>query len=96
MIQKTIQIQEITVEELAEKVSDKLVVKNEKYLNELNAKKEDTLLTRKETALYLRVSFPTIDNWTKKGILRAYYMGNRVYYKKEEIFKTLERNSSMP
>ena len=96
MIQKTIQIQEITVEELAEKVSDKLVVKNEKYLNELNAKKDDTLITRKEVVSYLRVSFPTIDNWTKKGILRAYYMGNRVYYKKEEIFKTLERNSSMP
>jgi len=95
MIHKTIQIQEIIVKELAEKVSDKLVLKIEKYLKELNAKKDDTLITRQEVASYLSISLQTIHNWTKKGVLSVYYMGNRVYYKKEEIFKTLERNSSM-
>ena len=94
MIHKTIQIQEITVEELADKVADKLLLKIEKYLNKLNTKKEDTLLTRKEAALYLRVSLTTIHHWTKNRILKAYYMGNRVYYKKEEIYKILEKNSS--
>lgn len=94
MIQKTIQIQEITVEELTDKVANKLALKIETYINELNIKKHDMLLTRKETAKCLRVSLVTISKWTKVGVLTSYHMGNRVYYKKEEIYKTLESNSS--
>ena len=96
MIHKTIQIQEVTVKELTDKIAEKVALKIEPYINELNVKKHDFLLSRKEAAECLKVSLMTIYKWTKVGILKSYHMGNRVYYKKEEIYKTLEENSSNP
>lgn len=43
------------------------------------------LLTRKEAAEYLKVDLSTLWNWSKKGILPSYGIGNRVYYKRSEI-----------
>ena len=43
------------------------------------------LLTRRETAEYLKVDLSTIWHWSKKGILPSYGIGNRVYYKRSEI-----------
>lgn len=42
-------------------------------------------LSRKEAAALLRVSLPTLQDWTNKQILKAYKVGRRVYYKPEEI-----------
>ena len=41
--------------------------------------------TIKETAEYCKVSKVTIYQWTKKGILKKYKIGNRVFYKKNEV-----------
>lgn len=43
------------------------------------------LLTREETAEHLRISLTTLWQWSKKGILPSYGIGNRVYYKRHEI-----------
>ena len=43
------------------------------------------LLTREETAEYLKISLTTLWHWSKKGILPSYGIGNRVYYKRTEI-----------
>jgi len=91
MITKTIQIQEITVDELADKVADKLLNKIEDYLSQLNKKDNDTLLTRQETADYLRVSLTTIHHWKKHNIIKPIYLGNRVYFKKQHILDVLEQ-----
>ena len=91
MITKTIQIQEITVDEFAESVAEKLMLKMESYLKELSNKKDDELLTRIETAKYLKVSLTTIHHWTKHDILSSLRIGNKVYYKKQEIIDYLER-----
>jgi len=51
-------------------------------LAKLNEQKEqETLMTRTETAKYLKVNCTTLWHWTKKGKLKAYGLGNRVYYK---------------
>jgi len=42
-------------------------------------------LTRSEVAQLLKVDLSTIHNWTKKGKIKAYGIGNRVYYKRHEI-----------
>jgi excisionase family DNA binding protein len=47
------------------------------------------LLTRREAAAYLKVDLSTLWNWSKKGILSSYGIGNRVYYKRSEIEGTL-------
>lgn len=42
-------------------------------------------MTRKEVAALLQITLPTVHDWTKKGVLRAYKIGKRVYYKPAEV-----------
>lgn len=42
-------------------------------------------LTRNEVADFLKCDLSTVHNWTKKGKLKAYGIGNRVYYKRMEV-----------
>lgn len=42
-------------------------------------------ITRNELAELLKCDLSTIHNWTKKGKLIPYGIGNRVYYKRSEI-----------
>lgn len=90
MITKTIQIQELTVDELTEKIAEKLLFKIENYLKQIAEKDDDVLLTRLEVADYLKVSLTTIHHWSKNGILEPLRIGNRVYYKRKTIIDNLE------
>ncbi len=93
MVTKTIQITEVTIDELADKVSDRLLLKIEMYLKELAKPKNNKLLTRKEVAEMLRVSLVTVGVWSKVGILNPIRMGNRIFFKEQEILNTLEKQS---
>jgi excisionase family DNA binding protein len=48
-------------------------------------KEKSEYLTRKETAGILKITLPTLHDWTKEGWLQSYKIGNRVLYKKQEI-----------
>jgi hypothetical protein len=45
-------------------------------------------LTRNEVKELLKVDLSTIHNWTKKGKLKSYGIGNRIYYKRLEVEQT--------
>ena len=45
-------------------------------------------LTRNEVKELLKVDLSTIHNWTKNGKLKAYGIGNRIYYKRLDIEQT--------
>ncbi len=47
------------------------------------------LFSRKETAKTLCISLPTLNQWTKDGVITAYRIGNRVLYKIEDIKSAL-------
>ena len=47
------------------------------------------LISRKEAAALFGITFPTLDDWVKKGILKAYKIGRRIYYKRPEISAAL-------
>jgi excisionase family DNA binding protein len=49
------------------------------------------LLTRQQLADYLSVSKQTIINWSKEGIIKPKFIGNRVYYKAEEVNNLLKQ-----
>ena len=49
-----------------------------------------TLLSPKEVMDWLSISAPTLNDWAKKGILTRYKLGNRAFYKKEEIMSSLD------
>lgn len=45
----------------------------------------EELLTRKKTCQMLSINLSTLWVWTKKGRLKSYGCGNRVYYKRSEV-----------
>jgi excisionase family DNA binding protein len=61
-----------------EKVQSK-IQSNQKYFS------------RVEVAKLLKISLPTLNEWTKIGHLQSYRIGNRVLYKADEIDKSLSK-----
>ncbi|CAM3427068.1 helix-turn-helix domain-containing protein [Zobellia roscoffensis] len=49
----------------------------------------EELFTVDETLKFLKCSKQALWNWRKNGILPSYRLGNRVYYKKSDIFAKL-------
>ena len=92
MITKTIQITEVSVDELADKVADKLLLKIKCYLDDLSTKENDVYLTIQETADFLKIDISTLWNWTNKSKVISYGIGHRRYYNKQEIIDTLKKN----
>ncbi|WP_223606945.1 helix-turn-helix domain-containing protein [Chryseobacterium sp. OSA05B] len=58
-----------------------------KFANWFNSKliDQDKTLTRKQAADYLGMSTSTLYRHTKQGDIKAYGLGNRVYYKLTDI-----------
>ena len=53
----------------------------------------DEVMTRQETKELFSVSFVTIHDWEKKGILKSYKVGNRTYFKRSECMKVLNESN---
>lgn len=90
MITKTIQIDNISIDEITALIADKLLSKIVVYIDNYASKENDELLTRKETANYLKVTLSTLWSWSNKGLIKSCSIGNRVYYKKQDILESLE------
>lgn len=60
-----------------------------KIVEKSNENNKDKLLTVKETAKFFSVSDVTVWQWTKKGLLTAYKIANRKYYKQSEVENAL-------
>ena len=68
-------------EVLAEKSNSETVPKkSERKINYLN---------RFEVVELLKISLPTLANWTKEGILQSYRIGKRVLYREDEVNSSL-------
>jgi hypothetical protein len=52
---------------------------------------KEVLLSRIETATLLKFSLTTLWKHTKNGKIKSYGIGNRIYYKKEEVLKSITR-----
>lgn len=52
-------------------------------------------VTRREVAKLFKISLVTLNDWTNKGILQAYKIGNRVYYKQYEIETAVTKKGGM-
>lgn len=85
---KQVIIYNITPDELTVQISDAVDAKYK--LLQFNKEKEpEDLLTVEETLNFLKCSKQALWNWRKNGILPSYRLGNRVYYKKSDIFAKL-------
>lgn len=67
-------------------------LKNISSNSENNLSEEFTeLLTRSEVVELLKISLPTLSEWTKKGWLNSYRIGNSIRYKRSEIINSLKQ-----
>lgn len=52
-------------------------------------KEPEELLSRDEVAKLLKIDISSVHNWCKKGILKRYAIGGRIYFKRSEIEESL-------
>jgi len=52
-------------------------------------------LGRIEVSRLLKISLPTLNEWSKLGWLQSYKIGNRVLYKQDEVENSLHKVSSL-
>jgi excisionase family DNA binding protein len=52
---------------------------------------QSEFITRKEVAKLLKITLPTLHDWTKQGLLPSYRIGTRVLYKRQEVEASLQQ-----
>ena len=57
----------------------------------INTEDKISYLNRFDVVKLLKISLPTLSNWTKAGILQAYRIGNRVLYREDEVISSLQK-----
>lgn len=67
----------------------KVAIKELFLENENESQNSEVLLTREEVCELLDINLSTLWKYTKKGKLKGYGIGRRVYYKKNEIINSI-------
>lgn len=80
---------QIPFEDLKTAISDAVKFEVNKLINLNTPEPETEYITRKATAQILRISLPTLNEWSKKGIIPSYRIASRVRYKKDEVLNSL-------
>lgn len=82
-MENSILIRNLTVEELQDII--RTTVREEIQQTSTFKNNETRYLTRKEAAAFLKISLPTLNNYTKVGIINGFRVGTRVLYKLEDL-----------
>lgn len=81
----TVQFIQITPEQLQNEIIKGVKTELEQLKKDFQPKRPSEYLTRNEVAEMLKIDLSSVHNWTKKGKLKAYGIGGRVYYKRDEV-----------
>lgn len=89
MTGKTIMIEQLEASYFVEQFEE--LKKEIRELKEVNKPKppQSDFVSRKEVAAIFKISIVTAHEWSNKGILRTYKIGNRIFYKRSEIESAL-------
>ena len=93
MTKKIIQIEVTSSEDFKNEIICDLKQVLQDFVCSIQSNNEETLLTREETAEMLSISLVTLWDWTKKDIIPAYRIGNKVRYKKSEVNLALQKKN---
>jgi len=80
-----LQLINITPDEFKESILKGVNQQFESLKAEFQPKTPTEYLTRHEVKDLLKIDLSTLHYWTKKGKLKSYGIGNRVYYKRHEV-----------
>ena len=95
MVQKTTQVYHVSAEDLTRIILDGVEQKMNAFEQRLNSKEPPEFLDRKQVATFLGISLVTVHDWSKKGVLVPFKIGNRIRYKREDIIATLEKSRQL-
>ena len=85
---KQIILNEVSAEELKKMIDDSVVAAFLKLKNQ-EEPKTDKLLSRQEAAIFIDVSLPTLNEYTKSGKVKGYRLGGKVKYKESELLEAM-------
>lgn len=91
-----VQVTNISPDELVELISRSVKEQIKEFSIKLNSDSTEIQkphLTRKETANYFNISLNCLNMWVNKGILKPYKVGQRVFFKREEILSVMFNQS---
>lgn len=80
-----LQITQSSPNEMEERIYNRLKSEFDTIKKEFKPKEPTIYLTRSEVRDLLQVNLSTVHNLTKRGKLKAYGLGGRVYYKRDEV-----------
>ncbi|MGD9929313.1 MAG: helix-turn-helix domain-containing protein [Mangrovibacterium sp.] len=89
-MQGTIQLIQLTPDELENKIVAGVKAEIEILKKEFQPKEPTEYLTRNEVRDLLQVNLSTVHNLTKRGVLKSYGIGARVYYKRHEVEQAIK------
>lgn len=84
-----VQFIQTTPEQLQEAILQGIKQQLEQLKKHFQPKEPEEYLSRAEVAKLLKVDISTIHNWGKAGKIKRYGLGNRVYYKRSEVEKSI-------
>jgi hypothetical protein len=84
-----VQLIQITEEKLTDTILTAIKKELEQLKKDFQPQRPPTLISRNDTAKMLGVSYPTLYSWHRKKVLIAYSIGNRVFYKLDEVYNAL-------
>lgn len=89
---KIVEVTQVTPVELVNLITEGIKDQLKDLSIKLNSDSTENLkphLTRKETALFFNISLNCLNDWSNKGILKPYQVGNRIFFKREEILTVM-------
>jgi len=92
---KQIILNGIYLDELIDRILDALQQRADKTSSKPLQPNQPNLLSRAEVAQLLKISLPTLHEWTKHKLLQSYKIGNRVLYKQDEIENALFHSNNL-
>jgi len=87
-MENSIIIRNLTVEQLQDII--RVIIKEEFQILSTLKMKETIYLTRKEAAALLKITLPTLNEYTKAGRIPGFRIAYRVLYKLEDLESNLE------
>lgn len=88
---ETLQFIQLSPENYLEKIKAGIREELEELKNNYQPKEPEEYLSRTEVSGMLKIDITTVDKWSKTGKIIRYCLGNRVYFKRSEIEKSLTR-----
>jgi excisionase family DNA binding protein len=82
---QTIQFIQVTPEQLQNAIIEGVKHQLNQFKKHFKPNEPNEYLSRSEVAKMLSINESTVHNWKTKGILSAYQIGGRVFFKRKEV-----------